>query len=429
MNLKLSCALVALLAAALLLPWGAAPVAAQEQVTRSFTFEGLPDGVAIGGRLPGLRFIDEGKAWRFADVRTGRYNAPHPAACPSFGGPCAYAVDGSGFAWVGASGGSGAIAFASGPETAFATAFSAGFSTSGPLVITAIGPTGETIATRQVAANIRTGRLEEVSFAAPAIARVRIEGSANAWVMDNLRATMPASAFDGDTVLEEAAEAAAVVVVQRVAAPPLLAPGSPLTLTVIATNHGRGQALETTISLPLDPAQVRLSDATFTRGTAWVSALTPEGVQIKTGLLHSQGDTITATLQLAIAPEARAGYAFGGRLSYTWLDRSVGGNGRSNRLDLTVGEAAPPAVATLQPALQAQSGASRIFGASIFAPGEPVALWHHTPSGQVVPQGRLTADGEGAISVELRAEQPGPYRLVATGIWSGQVAAADLVVP
>lgn len=56
-------------------------------------------------------------------------------------------------------------------------------------------------------------------------------------------------------------------------------------------------------------------------------------------------------------------------------------------------------------------------------------LWH-----LVVPSaadGQVTADRERVIRVELCTNglSAGPYRLVATGVWSGQVAAVDLAVP
>lgn len=421
----------ALLLLVLLHPWAAVPAAADEFTTRSYSFDGQPDGAIIGDRLPGVRLGSDGRPWRFADVRTGRYNAPYPADCPAFSGPCAYAVEGTGFAWLGPGGGNGTISFTSGPEPVAATAFSAAFSTSGTLTVIALAPDGSAIETLQIAPNIRTGRLEQVSFEAEAIAAVRIEGAANGWVMDNLEVTAPVSPLDSNVIVAPLVHPAKVTVIQRVAAPPLLAPGGELTLTVVATNHGRGQAQNTWITLPLERGQVRLLEATFSRPGAWVSRIDNGAVELQSGTLHGRGDAITATLRLVIEPQARDDYAFGERLHYNWLDKVSGGDGRSNRIELVVGQPAPPAVAALATDLQAQSTTRRSFSADVFAPGEPVALWYHTPDGQVVAHGRMVADSEGAIRTELRTDRlnPGLYRLVAQGVWSGQIAAAELVVP
>lgn len=416
-----------LLLLAALLPW-AAPAAAQGLATHSYGFEDELDGTAIEDRLPGLAFTSDGAPWRFGDVRSGTYNAPYPEACPAFGGPCAYAVRGHGFAWLGASGGSGTITITGGAATGFAAAFS----TSGALTITAYDPDGQELESRQVAPNIRTGRLDTVSFSAPAIGAVRIAGPANAWIMDDLQLELPADPLDGQTIVTPTRSPAEVTVVQRVTeAPATLAPGSTLTLTVIATNRGRGQATNVWITLPLDQAQVDLRDARFSRATAWVSRISPEAITIETGTLHSKGDVITATLTLAIVPQAAAGHSFGGRLGYRWLDHARGGMGRSNRLSLAVGDPAPPAVAALETDEAGATLGPRRFSAAIFAPGEPVAAWYHAPDGTVVALGRVTADSEGRaeIAVTLRGLPPGSYQLVAAGVWSALEASADFTVP
>jgi hypothetical protein len=400
---------------------------AAEGTTVTYGFETQADGTLLDRQLPGLTFISADNPWRTGDVRSGTYNAPYPADCPAFGGPCAYAVNGNGFAWLGPNGGQGTLRFTTGPATSVA----ARFSTSGPVRVSAYDPAGELIASKQVETNIRTGRMATVRFAAPAIGSVQIDGNANAWLMDDLEIAAPILPPINGPVEEDVIHPAQVSVVQRVAAAGVLAPGSELTLTIVATNHGEGQATHGYISVPLDRTMVELKEARFSRATAWVQSIGAQAITIETGTLHSRGDTITATLRLVISPQAREGDQFGGRVPFRWRDHSAGRAGESNLLDLVVGQAPPPTVATLQPLVNADTTASRQFTSGIYAPGEPVALWYHTPGDQVVGLDRVQADTKGEIqaALPLAGLAPGSYTLVAAGVWSGLQATATVIVP
>jgi hypothetical protein len=410
--------------------WYVSPATAQENAARSIDFEGQPDGNVIGDRISGLRFEGDTRPWRFADVRTGRYNAPYPADCPAFGVECAYVVSGSGFAWLGAGGGSGTIRFGSAAMPVEARVFAADFSTSGPLTVRALAADGSTISSQAVAPNIRTGRLDTVHFSEPGITAVRVEGATNGWIMDNLHVVAPTSPLESNSLLSPSAHPAQVTVVQHAAASETLGRGSELMLTVVVTNHGRGPASDTHVTLPLDNSQLRLLDARFSRQTAWVSHIHGDAVEIRTGRLSSRGDTITATLRLEIALTAQDRSILGERLRYEWRDRAEGGAGTSNRLDLAVGKPVLPA-ATLVRAHQADQLGAEGYTADTFAPGEPVALWYHTPAGTVIAHGRITADHHGMIRVDIQTAvlERGSYLLVATGIWSGQVASAHFLLP
>lgn len=415
-------AAVAALAAALLLPAG--PAAAQDGPAGGYiSFEGGSDGAVIGSSIPGLSFSNTaGMPWRYGDARSGAYNAPFPQDCPSFGGQCAYAVSGNLFAWMGPVQGTGRIDFTGGG----ATYLTAAFSTAEPLTIEAYDEGGRLVDSESLAPNARTGRLAEVTVAAPAIGYVLIRGAENRWLLDDLRTDATGVPFDEAPIGEGGRRYPALVTVeQEVGAPAALAPGAVYTLTVVATNRGRGLALDTTITLPLDPARVRVVDAALSRKEAWVSRAEPERLELRTGPM-SKDTVVTATLRLQVLAEAPAGAELGGRLSFSWKDKVRGGRGSSNLLALAVGGGATGAPAPLV----ALAGAPRGLAANVFLPGEPVALWRHDPDGAVVAMGRVTAGADGSIQARLEEGQaPGAYTLVAQGVWSEIVATGALAIP
>lgn len=158
-----------------------APMAAAQSLqTFTLDFEGFADNLAIG-EYGGLSF---GAGWRFGYVRSGRYNAPFPESCPDFGGTCAFAVNGNGFARVsGAS--AGVIALPDG-----VVSFSAAASTSDPLAFTAFAANGAVLGSALVEPNIFTGRLDRVTLTAPpgqAIATVEVSGTRDTWLIDDVQ--------------------------------------------------------------------------------------------------------------------------------------------------------------------------------------------------------------------------------------------------
>ena len=62
--------------------------------------------------------------------------------------------------------------------------------------------------------------------------------------------------------------------------------GQIVSYAIVATNRGHGEAKNTTIELPVDPAGVSVLDAQFSRPDAWVSALLTDSLIIQTGPLE-----------------------------------------------------------------------------------------------------------------------------------------------
>jgi hypothetical protein len=395
---------------------GAAPVSAQSQSGGIITFESGVDRAVIGSTIPGVTFSNTaGSPWLYGDVRTGLYNAPYPSNCPGFGGPCAYTVDGNFFAWMGAVSGIGRIDFTSGP-VGFV---SAAFSTADPLTVEAYDSANTLVASQSVAANLRTGRLDVVELSGSGITYVLIKGGQNRWLLDDL--TLAAAPPTTTTN----ANPAEVTVVQRVTSPATISPGSSITLTVVATNRGRGIAKNATITLPVDPAQLRLDNATFSRTGAWVSAISAGTVTIQTGGL-APGASVTATLTISVIETAVVGGSIGGPLTFRWSDAASGGSGSSNNLGLTVGG---PAFA---PALTVGGEVGKpTFSSAIFAPGEPVGVWYNTPDGKAVALQTIRADAKGAIafSLDTGGLPAGAYSVVAYGHWTEFTAVAPFSRP
>lgn len=390
---------------------GLAPQPVQAALT-TIDFEGGADGAVIGAAIPGVQFSNSsGFDWTYGDARTGNYNAPYPADCPSFGGQCAYAVSGNFFAWMGEAAGVGRIDFID----ASTTYFSAGFSTADTLTVGAYSAAGTLLASQTVAPNLRTGRLDRATLTAPAgstIAYVLISGGSNRWLMDDLTTDATVN------VTPDKTRSALVTVVQRPSPSISAAPGGVVTIVIEVANRGRGRAINATITLATDPALVAVLDARFSRSGAWVSSLTPQAIVIQTGALASSTDLVTITLRLRVLPGAPAGAAIGARASFTWRDGVSGGSGRSNLPALVVG-AADQDSPTL-PLTVTADAVGLSYSSAIFAPLEPVGVWYNTPDGKAVPVATLRADLNGQVSGFLRTAglAPGSYSLVVSGEWS-----------
>jgi hypothetical protein len=154
-------------------------------------------------------------------------------------------------------------------------------------------------------------------------------------------------------------------------------PGDIVTITIVATNRGKGGARNATITVPFDPALLKLLDVRLSRPAAWVSKLRPDSLIIQTGGLSADGDAVTAMLRFQVQPQVKDGTQLAARLTYTWRDDHQIGVGRSNLLSL---------VAAAEPIQQPQyrllfstidlrgdhAPALGVFSSSIFAPFEPV---------------------------------------------------------
>ncbi|MBC8161139.1 MAG: hypothetical protein H7Z42_07955 [Roseiflexaceae bacterium] len=200
-------------------------------------------------------------------------------------------------------------------------------------------------------------------------------------------------------------------------------PGGTLTYTISTGNQGKGATERGTLSLALDPQLVRVVDAQFSRGDAWVRTLNTTELAFHTGFLNP-GDIMTATIQLAVQPDAPLDRQLTAQASVTWIDDSGGGASQSNSVRLRISNtaaAAAPQMLAVTP-LSATPGADIRFNGDSFIPSEPVALWYNTPDGKAVEIGRVAADAQGALVTNLATTdlRPGWYSLVAAGVWSKQ---------
>jgi hypothetical protein len=406
--------ILALATLASALPASALPASARGA---TITFEDGADRQALA--VTGARFsTDSGSDWVYGDVRTRRYNAPHPESCADRPRPvaapiCEFAVEGSLFAWTGVLGAEGRIAF----TERQATYVELSFSTGADLTIVARNGVDEPVATAAVRPNAGTGKLSVVRLEAPvgeAIASVIIGGVANFWLLDNL----------ASDALPIPSEAASAKVIAALLAPPATVTrgGDLLSYTVIVTNRGRGRAKDAHVSLPLDERVVRVADARFSRDGAWVSTLRPDALELQTGTLSS-GDVLTVTLRLALASGLADGAQLKARLQVRWSDAAGGGAGASNTSTVIIGVPASPAGKLAVEPPSGVAAQKRSLSSDVFIPGEPVGLWYHTPQGQDIALETRIAGPDGALvaSFNPQALARGNYQIVAQGLWSGLI--------
>jgi hypothetical protein len=383
-------------------------------------FEQATDGAPIDATLTDMRFsASDGATWTYADVRSGRYNAPYPLPCPDFGGTCAFAVTGNGFAWLGDTSGVGRIDFLT-----RITSFSAGFSTAEDLTVTAYSAGGAMLGAQTIAPNLATGRLDAATFNfadGTPIAYVLIRGGANRWIMDDL-------VIGADPALpprppppppaERPAEPAFVTVVQRPTPNLTAAPDSVVQLTIEVVNRGRGSARDAILTLAIDPDVVTLRDAAFSAPEAWVSQVTATEVVIRTGSLPAEA-VLTITLQVYVLPTAVVDAPIGGALQARWFDGAGGGTYTANLPVLVVGATnAASATLPLHVAPAAQPGAVTLT-ADFYAPLEPVEIWYDSGTGTTMPLATVRTDAAGRIAVTVpAAELPASGFFVAAGHWS-----------
>jgi hypothetical protein len=227
-----------------------------------------------------------------------------------------------------------------------------------------------------------------------------------------------------------------IIVVQQAEPNTGAQPGEIITITIVATNRGRGSASNATLRLPIDPALWRLSDARLSRPAAWVSALRPDSMDIQTGPLSADGDVITATVRLQLQPHVAYGTPLTARLSYTWRDARHIGAGHSNQLSLLVATESihrpqyPLEFSTLD--LQGDHApALDVFASSIFAPNEPITFWYSRPDGRSIPMATIAANRDGEIRLRFSPANlaPGSYTMAAHGNWTDFTASVPFKVP
>jgi len=173
-------------------------------------------------------------------------------------------------------------------------------------------------------------------------------------------------------------------------------------------------------------------DASFSRNGAWVSNLASDSVEIKTGPLGGNGDTVTATLRLQVLPDVPVGTSLSGRLSYHWWDYALGGDDVSNASLLSVESSVrnPDAYPLAADPAEGAAGTTFTFRSELLAPREPVGVWYNTPDGQAVTVSTSHAGDDGSLSVTLNSSglAPGNYSLVFRGLWTGLTAVTPFTV-
>jgi uncharacterized repeat protein (TIGR01451 family) len=220
--------------------------------------------------------------------------------------------------------------------------------------------------------------------------------------------------------------------------------------TITASNDGDNAAGNVTINVPYDPAALRFVGATFSQPEAWVSNITSNALEIKTGVVGGDGDSVTAVVRFQ--PLATSSAQAVQRLSFSWTDKLKGGHGISNQLPSAGmgGLYAPLSVSS--------SSGELTFATDAFASNEGVVFWYNTPDGKVVQtrvkRGNLIdaavaqqkyqdnsdyergseyaiASDQGQVSVSLSTVglAPGTYSLVAYGNSSTLTTVATFQVP
>lgn len=398
------------------------------------TFEPGRDGAVIGNSISGIRFTSRGAdGWVYGDVRTREYNAPHPDDCSdrpeNIATPvCEFTVSGNIFAWLGLLGSSGRVAFTQG----LATFVEVDVSTGTRLTIVAYDDERQPVDALSVAANAGTGAATRIRLAAPAgegIAYLEITGTSGFWLLDNLATDAPG--VPDQRPPEEESASPFTFVTQHASPNTSVRPGGIVTYTIVATNHGEGDAENVQMTMPVNPAYVQVLDARFSHEEAWVSAVLSDTLVIETGRIASNGGVITATVRLAIHPNVAIGTPLGARLIVTG-DGVDAERKRSNQTMLIVGgtdNQQPFYPLTADPVV-GPAGSTHNFSSTIFVPGEPVTLWYSSPTGDSVEITMVNADENGAINVEFMTQNltAGAYSMVAYGNWSTLTAVGTFEV-
>jgi hypothetical protein len=213
-------------------------------------------------------------------------------------------------------------------------------------------------------------------------------------------------------------------------------PGDIVTITIVATNRGKGGARNATITVPFDPALMMPLDSQFSRPAAWVSAVRSNSLEIQTGSLSPDGDAVTATVRFQIQPQVTLGTPLAARLTYTWHDDRQLGVGRSNLLPLVAAEEYidRPHYQLLLSTIDLRGDhapALDVFSSSIFAPFEPVTFWYAAPDGRDSSVATVLADANGQVVLRFNPVRlgSGAYTMVGHGNWTDFTATAPFQAP
>ncbi|NTU77786.1 MAG: hypothetical protein HGA45_00040 [Chloroflexales bacterium] len=253
----------------------------------------------------------------------------------------------------------------------------------------------------------------------------------------NLPAGAAPPSLPGPPVLPEservAKNSALIYVVQRPTANHGTTPGSIISTEIVVGNYDKGHAKDVTITVPFDPAEVRVIDATFSTAKAWVSKVLTDSLTINTGPIGA--DTIiTGTLRMQVVETLAPGTDLSSQLSYRWADGTDGGTGLSNTTILAVADSIDhrPTYTLSVDTPAAVAGSTFTFSSGIFAPNEPIGVWYNKPDGTVGEEAEtFRAAKDGSIVTEFETPSdlpPGDYSFVLYGHWSEFTAVVPFTI-
>jgi hypothetical protein len=240
---------------------------------------------------------------------------------------------------------------------------------------------------------------------------------------------------------EELDEAKVTVMVM-----PKAAEAGTLAYEITALNRGDFYAKHTTITVPFDPAMLKLVDVKFSGDAGWLKQSEPNTLVIEIPRLGDHHRS-TATARFARLPDAPKSASLTERATFAW----DGGSGRSNIPQpavqpyylLNVSEVAGAEAPTLR------------FEGNLFAPDELVSFWCNMPDGEIhellVKNGPgmilehrvsskarddhrygeyIRADENGSFSITFKEDDltPGFYSVVAYGHWTDMQAVGEFQV-
>lgn len=209
--------------------------------------------------------------------------------------------------------------------------------------------------------------------------------------------------------------------------------GSIVTTEIVVGNIGKGIAKDVSVTVPFDPSEVRILDASFSSPQAWVSSLDASSLTINTGSL-SANEVVTGTLRMQVIETLTPGTSLAEQLSFTWRDSDRGGSGKSNLTILAVTGAVddrPTYTMSVEPAA-AGAGGNFSFSSNLFAPKEPVGVWFNQPDGTVnATVATLRAEEDGTLTVDFTSDTnlaPGTYSMVFYGHWTQFTVVAPFTI-
>lgn len=235
------------------------------------------------------------------------------------------------------------------------------------------------------------------------------------------------------TADEPSRQPAEIYAVQRPTANYGTTPGSIVTTEIVVGNTGKGIAKDVSVTVPFDPAEVRILDANFSSTKSWVSSLDASSLTINTGSLGAN-EVVTGTLRMQVIETLTPGTSLAEQMSFTWKDYDRGGSGKSNVTLLAVTGAVdnrPTYTMSAEPAA-AGAGSDFSFGSNLFAPKEPVGVWFNQPDGTIGESvATFRAESDGTLLVTFVSDTdlaPGTYSMVFYGHWTQFTVVAPFTI-